>query len=288
MAGLYDFPAREYGIQGRWPSPDPTGISSVQTTDPQTWNRYSYVRNNPLTLIDPTGTHLDDCDAWFGCGSGGGGGGGAGGGDYSGGQSGCLLDGVQADCGAMGTNDIAACPVNLCSGFVNGVYIQYQADAISNGFYSCLTTGAFATQQQAGVAAATCAYGPTNYYSYEYGGIIYKNANGTYSFTTPGTSEQQDQITLDPTDIPDGTTYAGFYHDHPGSEDQAGAFSSTDQYIEGMNQINWGFPTYVGGAGRISMYDPFNPFFLNGCVLIGPPVPQIAKYPTTPVPACTP
>ena len=33
-ANLYDFPVREYGVQGRWPSPDPAGISSVQLRDP--------------------------------------------------------------------------------------------------------------------------------------------------------------------------------------------------------------------------------------------------------------
>jgi RHS repeat-associated protein len=55
VANLYDFPAREYGIQGRWPSPDPAGISSVRRKDPQTWNRYAYVRNQPTSLIDPNG-----------------------------------------------------------------------------------------------------------------------------------------------------------------------------------------------------------------------------------------
>jgi RHS repeat-associated protein len=52
---LYDFPAREYGIQGRWPSPDPLGIGAVDPSDPQSWNRYAYVRNNPLAMEDPTG-----------------------------------------------------------------------------------------------------------------------------------------------------------------------------------------------------------------------------------------
>jgi RHS repeat-associated protein len=55
VSNLYDFPAREYGIQGRWPSPDPSGIAAVDPTDPQSWNRYAYVRNNPLAMIDPTG-----------------------------------------------------------------------------------------------------------------------------------------------------------------------------------------------------------------------------------------
>ncbi len=54
-ANVYDFPMREYGIQGRWPSPDPAGVAAVDPTDPQTWNRYAYVRNSPLEMIDPLG-----------------------------------------------------------------------------------------------------------------------------------------------------------------------------------------------------------------------------------------
>jgi RHS repeat-associated protein len=54
-ATLYDFLAREYGIQGRWPSPDPAGLLAVDPSNPQSWNRYAYVMNNPLALTDPTG-----------------------------------------------------------------------------------------------------------------------------------------------------------------------------------------------------------------------------------------
>jgi RHS repeat-associated protein len=56
VANLYDFPARELNdIHGRWPSPDPAGITSVHSRDPQSWNRYAYVGNNPLSFTDPTG-----------------------------------------------------------------------------------------------------------------------------------------------------------------------------------------------------------------------------------------
>jgi RHS repeat-associated protein len=55
VSNLYDFPAREYGTQGRWPSPDPSGSSSASPTDPQTWNRYAYVTNSPLRYVDATG-----------------------------------------------------------------------------------------------------------------------------------------------------------------------------------------------------------------------------------------
>jgi hypothetical protein len=49
-----------YGYSyGRFTSPDDfTNDSHV--SDPQSWNLYVYVRNNPLRLIDPTGTIIED------------------------------------------------------------------------------------------------------------------------------------------------------------------------------------------------------------------------------------
>jgi len=40
---------------GRFMSPDPSGLSLSDPTDPQQLNLYAYVRNNPLRFIDPTG-----------------------------------------------------------------------------------------------------------------------------------------------------------------------------------------------------------------------------------------
>jgi len=68
VANLYDFPAREYGIQGRWPSPDPAGIAAVNPTDPQSWNRYAYARNSPLMMIDPLGLDAEEFYDCFGSG----------------------------------------------------------------------------------------------------------------------------------------------------------------------------------------------------------------------------
>jgi len=60
---LYDFPARRYSYsQGRWISPDPLGRGAVTLTNPQSWNRYVYVLNNPLKLIDRVGFCGDDDD----------------------------------------------------------------------------------------------------------------------------------------------------------------------------------------------------------------------------------
>ncbi|HXX18699.1 MAG TPA: RHS repeat-associated core domain-containing protein [Candidatus Acidoferrum sp.] len=67
---LYDFPAREYGIQGRWPSPDPAGMASVAPSNPQTWNRYAYALNDPLTVIDPAGLENDPYCSEVECGGG--------------------------------------------------------------------------------------------------------------------------------------------------------------------------------------------------------------------------
>ncbi len=56
--GLDYFGARYFsGAQGRFTSPDKPLVDQYPE-DPQSWNLYSYVRNNPLVNIDPTG---EDC-----------------------------------------------------------------------------------------------------------------------------------------------------------------------------------------------------------------------------------
>jgi len=55
VSGEYDFLAREYSMQGRWPSPDPAGLDAVDPSNPQSRSRYSYVINDPLDYIDPDG-----------------------------------------------------------------------------------------------------------------------------------------------------------------------------------------------------------------------------------------
>jgi RHS repeat-associated protein len=56
------FGAREYQkTHGSWLSPDPAGLAAVDITNPQTWNRYSYVGNNPVTYNDPLGLQRAKC-----------------------------------------------------------------------------------------------------------------------------------------------------------------------------------------------------------------------------------
>src|SRR5258708_8313477 len=59
--GLDYFGARYYGsLLGRFTSSDPHN-EGAQPTEPQSWNSYSYVANNPLRHIDPDGRDYHVC-----------------------------------------------------------------------------------------------------------------------------------------------------------------------------------------------------------------------------------
>jgi RHS repeat-associated protein len=54
--GLDYFQARYYAsAQGRFTSVDPIAVTTKQMVNPQRWNKYTYVINNPLALYDPNG-----------------------------------------------------------------------------------------------------------------------------------------------------------------------------------------------------------------------------------------
>jgi RHS repeat-associated protein len=64
--GLYNYKARMYStVTGRFLSVDPV-VGAVG--DPQSWNPYEYVRNNPLVHTDPSGMCWTDMDGPRGCG----------------------------------------------------------------------------------------------------------------------------------------------------------------------------------------------------------------------------
>jgi RHS repeat-associated protein len=62
-SGLDNFGARyNSSAMGRFMSPDPNNDSGFENQDdPQSWNAYSYVRNNPLNLTDPDGRDYRVC-----------------------------------------------------------------------------------------------------------------------------------------------------------------------------------------------------------------------------------
>jgi RHS repeat-associated protein len=106
--GLYDFFYREHTpVQGRWLSPDPAGLAAAKPNDPQTWNRYAYVNNNPLSSTDPLG--LYNCPECRFLGYGGG--------------SECNMDGVSTPCDMVYVSiqggGASQCPNNDCSVFGN-------------------------------------------------------------------------------------------------------------------------------------------------------------------------
>jgi RHS repeat-associated protein len=61
-SGLDNFGARYFASSvARFMTPDRAHMASVDPCNPQSWNLYAYVLNNPLTLVDPNG--LNPCDS---------------------------------------------------------------------------------------------------------------------------------------------------------------------------------------------------------------------------------
>jgi len=57
-SNVWDADYRHYHAdQGRWLSPDPAGFAAADPSNPQSWNRYSYVMNDPMDYVDPSGLH---------------------------------------------------------------------------------------------------------------------------------------------------------------------------------------------------------------------------------------
>ena len=98
---------------GRWLTPDPAGLAVMDPTNPQTWNRYAYVTNNPVSFTDPTGLG-DPGGAPAGPWSSAPGGGSIG--FYGGGFS-CTVDGLacggNGGLGFLGRNGTALLPSGL-------------------------------------------------------------------------------------------------------------------------------------------------------------------------------
>ncbi len=81
----------------------------------------------------------------------------------------------------------------------------------------------------------------------EYGGRIYKNANGTYSYTTPVTQHKARTVDLDAggregSRIPAGTANAGMYHTH---EMTPGGFEEGFSYADAAAAVREHVPSYI-------------------------------------------
>ena len=141
---LDDFMYRRYSPgQGRWISPDPAGLAAVDPTNPQTWNRYAYVGNNPLSRTDPLGLFYCACEFDDG------GGGGGGVTDPSGGDP-CFLYGM--DCGGQGPSEP---PIDPGGGGGRGGQLQQAQRSASNALND--PTCAQAVDGGTGAASSTIA-----------------------------------------------------------------------------------------------------------------------------------
>jgi RHS repeat-associated protein len=198
---------------------------SGSTIDPQTLNRYDYVRNNPISSLDPTGQNrvktYGDCDPdQQNCSGGAGFGWGA--------SPSCSVDGLGAACSSvyalLNMGAAVQCPNNVCLGINgNGQFIHFWAFAglaeAVDGYYAVSGVGSLSYNvDQAGIAAAQWGIWYESQTGSEVGGSLWC-AYGVCSSTLqqlgqPGASS----VLLDFgfSDIPNGTDPAGWWRAETG------------------------------------------------------------------------
>ena len=233
-----NFPARDlHTTEGRWLTPDPAGLAAVDLTNPQTLNRYAYVMNNPLGLVDPTGMCADfdsscfsvtktisRCPWW---------------------NVFCWLGGngtgtspeapSEFDASNPGVNPNGGLPGGPISAGVGGTGGRSQS-----GTTRILNCVAF--------QAVNAAYDETKAQTLEYGGFIVKKPNQTYYYTTAFAGSQismgsnfYTQFNRLVLSLGKGYSVAGWYHDHP--------IGPPRYDPEHMSDGDRGATNYIGGPG---------------------------------------
>ncbi len=227
------FNVRYYsGWQGRFQSPDP-GNAGADPSNPQSWNGYAYVGNNPLSYTDPSGMFTEPSD-----------------GDPIGAIIGGLIDvgeflgglfggggpppsiapslatpsspimGPTFSVTGWGTADGIPDQDPLSFGIspyiIPGLTFFAQATSTVPGPHVAKTFGHYGNLDCAGYRAVISVQKRTKAKGTEYGGFIYKIPSGSYSYSEP--------IQGTPTNIPDFYTalqkpadvsLVGWYHTHP-------------------------------------------------------------------------
>jgi RHS repeat-associated protein len=139
---------RQYSSSlARWSSPDPAGLLAADTSNPQSWNGYTYVKNNPLAFTDPSGLCIHELFDNAHC--------------FHNGDNGfagvgpsttCIEDGIDVGCSQVG-RDIglglaAPCPHNNCTG-ITGFSNEGFHGLTQSPFISGLCIGPLANPSQA-------------------------------------------------------------------------------------------------------------------------------------------
>jgi len=202
-------------------------MAVVNPRIPQTWNRYAYVSNTPLSNLDrdgllpiPACTFNGSCPEPLG------------GGDPDSAPS-YVVDGVEVSSEIagilLGTDFGTECPDDTGCTWVNGhgEYSHYVAFANGGGSYAYLGPGAlYYSATQAGIAAGLYYEGDSASAHQEHGGKIFEDTTlGVFSYTEAITGPPcgpTDTCVIDPGQylpVPDGTEGVGEYHTHPYDRD---------------------------------------------------------------------
>lgn len=115
----------------------------------------------------------------------------------------------------------------------------------------------FKTQDAAAIDALDYYRNRSKILNKEIGGFIYKDCEGSYSYTRgkPGTESAIDVSTF--YNPPEGTDKLAIYHTHLGDDYQAGFFSMRDQLTAGTHDN--GVDIYLGTGSRlIKVWSPYS------------------------------
>jgi RHS repeat-associated protein len=166
IAGQYDFLFRRYDpTAGRWLSPDPSALQYADLTNPQSFNLYSYARNNPLLNIDSNGLECvwDD-------------------GSYD--ASDDPETGNPAGCAAQGGNYVSP--------------LQFETSLLTNGQYANIDPGSWSSKPNSTIASSWNVVQAT-----AYSGDIPLSGDFTFNMTSDQFISMMQTVGISPSPIDD-------------------------------------------------------------------------------------